>query len=278
MRLEILELTDTKMKFIVSDVTPSFVNSLRRTLIADIPKMAIEDVEFHLGTIRDDVTNKDYESVSPLFDEIIAHRLGLLPIPTDLKLFKFRDECGCKGEGCPNCTIIYTLNKKGPCIVYSDDLEPLGDPSLKIVNPDIPITKLTEDQALLIYAWAVLGTGKEHAKWQVASGVGFKCYPSIEIDAKKCDVGGMCVRRCPKKVLKKEGERIIAENIEECNLCRTCEDVCELDAIKVEGDDTKYIFHFETDGSMSAETALKEALKILENKFNDFATSLTRMK
>ena len=113
MKLEVRELTDTKAEIIMSDIYPSLANALRRVLMADIPKMAIEEVEFHLGPIRDDDGN-EFESVSPLFDEIIAHRLGLIPIPTDPNFFSRRDECQCSGEGCPNCTIMFTLNKKGP--------------------------------------------------------------------------------------------------------------------------------------------------------------------
>src|SRR5207247_1655611 len=76
-------------------------NALRRVLVADVPKMAIEDVEFHLGPIRAE-DGKEYESVSPLFDEMIAHRLGLIPIPTDLGLYNRREGCpNCHGEGCP---------------------------------------------------------------------------------------------------------------------------------------------------------------------------------
>ena len=82
MDLKIIDLTDTHAKFVISEATPELANSLRRCLMTDVPKMAIETVEFHLGPIRDE-DGKEYESVSPLFDEIIAHRLGLIPVPTD---------------------------------------------------------------------------------------------------------------------------------------------------------------------------------------------------
>ena len=151
MDIKILEETDTRIRMVIEKGKPAFANSLRRVLISEIPKMAIEDIEFHLGPVRDD-TGKEYESITPLFDEMISHRLGMIPIPTDLKLFGFRDQCKCGGEGCPNCTIMYTLNKKGPCTVYSGDLVPsLGDPKLSVKDESIPIVKLGEGQALLIY-------------------------------------------------------------------------------------------------------------------------------
>src|SRR6266571_693601 len=100
--------------------------------VADVAKSkAIEDVEFHLGTVQDE-SGKEYESLSPMFDEILSHRLGMVPIPTDLDLFVRRDKCTCGGEGCPSCTIMFVLNKKGPCTVYSGDLEPVADPKWRV--------------------------------------------------------------------------------------------------------------------------------------------------
>ena len=279
------------MKFIISDTTPSFVNTLRRVLLVNVPKMAIEDVEFHLGPIRDS-DGKEYESISPLFDEIIAHRLGLIPIPTDLKLFKFRDECDCKGEGCPNCTIMYNMNKKGPCTVYSGDLEPLGDVKFRINEDLIPIVKLDENQALLIYATSELGTGKKHAKWQATSGVGYKYYPLIEIDKSICTdpdaCGHACIESCPKNLFELKNNKIVLkDNFEDCTLCNTCVEACkpknkkgeELGpAIMIKGDDSKFIFRFETDGSLTAKEALDFSLNFLENKFNDFRDQISSLK
>ena len=179
MDIEIIEMAERKAKFILRNSSPAMANALRRTLLSDIPKMAIDKVEFHLGPIMYD--DKEYESVTPLFDEIIAHRLGMVPVPTDLNLFCPQSECVCGGEGCPNCTIMYSLNKIGPCTVLSGDLEPLGNPDLRVKDEFIPIVELTDGQAVLIYATAVMGTAKKHVKWQVANGVGYKYLPQIAI-------------------------------------------------------------------------------------------------
>ncbi|HHD16750.1 MAG TPA: DNA-directed RNA polymerase subunit D, partial [Euryarchaeota archaeon] len=84
MKLQLRELTDTRCSFVVDDVRPDIVNTLRRTLISRVPKMAIDEVEFHMGPIRDE-EGREYDSNSALFDEIIAHRLSMVPIPTDLE-------------------------------------------------------------------------------------------------------------------------------------------------------------------------------------------------
>lgn len=277
MNITIQELTDTTAKFVLSDADPTLANALRRTLIADIPKLAIEDVEFHLGPIRDEDGN-EYESISPLFDETISHRLGLIPLPTDLKLFEFKNKCKCNGEGCPSCTVLYSLNKKGPCTVYSGDLEPVGDAKLRAADDLIPIVKLGEGQALLIYATAVLGTGKDHAKWSVAHGVGYKYFPSIRIDQKKCDKVGGCIKKCPQNILKMDGGKVIIESPDKCTMCNACVQVCTNKAITVTGDETKFLFQFETDGSMSAAVALKTALDILMKKFSGFRDGLAELQ
>src|SRR5512136_527279 len=187
MEIEILESADTSARIRFEGVDPSFVNALRRTLLTDIPKMAIEDVEFHLGPIRAE-DGKEYESVAPLFDEMIAHRLGLVPIPTDLALYNRREDCPtCHGEGCPSCTIIYSLNKRGPRLVTSADMQPIAETKHRPKHQGIPIVQLAGGQAILIYATAQLGTGKEHAKWQATHGVGYAYAPVLKAGSKTID-------------------------------------------------------------------------------------------
>jgi len=274
MEIKIIEMTEYRIKFLLSGATPEIANALRRTLISDIPKMAIEEVDFHLGPISDEYGN-EYESTSPLFDEIIAHRLGMIPIPTDLSLFNFREECNCGGEGCPNCTILYSLNKKGPCVVYSGDLEPLGSQEFRVRDELIPIVKLGEGQAILVYATAELGTAKKHAKWQVTSGVGYKYYPVINIDYEKCDDGGSCINACPKNVFGRKDDRVEVIDPEACDLCKSCLEACETGALSVIGDENKFIFQFETDTSLSAKDTLLKALEILEKRFEEFRENVS---
>ncbi len=277
MDIKILEIEDNFIKFIISGVDFSFVNSVRRSLIADIPKMAIEDVEIHLGAISDD-EGKTYESTTPLFDEIIAHRLGLVPIPTDLEILSFKDECDCGGDGCVNCSIMYSLNKRGPCTVYSGDLEPLGDASLRPRDAKIPIVKLTEDEGILIYATAVMGTTKEHAKWQGIHAAGYKQYPVITIDNKKCDHGGACISYCPVDIFVKEGKKVKVTNPENCTMCMSCVEVCEMEAVAVDHIEDKFIFRFETDGALFAKDALLYALTHLGASFDSLIGMVDTMK
>src|SRR6056297_2478160 len=111
MKIQVDELESKKAVLTLQDVPVHIVNTLRRIMLAEVPKLAIDDVVI-------------YDNTSALFDEIISHRLGLIPLPTDLDLLDYRDECSCKGKGCPSCTVRYTLSKEGSGVVYSGDLQP----------------------------------------------------------------------------------------------------------------------------------------------------------
>jgi DNA-directed RNA polymerase subunit D len=73
MSLRIDHMSERSGRFLLEGIEPAFANALRRSLIGDLPKLAIEDVEFHLGPIRSE-DGKEAESVAPLFDEMVAHR------------------------------------------------------------------------------------------------------------------------------------------------------------------------------------------------------------
>jgi DNA-directed RNA polymerase subunit D len=268
----IVELKPRFVKLELSNTTASQVNSIRRTLLSDVPKLAIDDVEFHLGPIRDEATGKDYDSSTSMFDEAVALRLGLLPIPTDLGQFRRKSECNCNGVGCAHCQVMFSIDKKGPCTVYAKDVVPLGDDSLAILEPEVPIVRLGARQALLVYATAVVGTAREHAKWQVTQAVGASPHPHIKFQ-KHQGCNDACLKRaagsCPVNILEFSSGKITVTDESKCILCWACEKSCEHGSIKVEPDETKHYLQYETDGSLTAREALRYALKDLKRRFEE---------
>jgi len=264
MKVTTRELKANKAVLKIEDTDAYFVNSLRRVMLADLPKLAIEDVII-------------YDNTSPLFDEIIAHRLGMIPLPTDLKLLTFRDECTCNGKGCPNCTVRYTLSKEGEGIVYSGDLQP-EEKSWAIKEDKIPIVELSKDHRIILEVEAILGRGKDHAKWQAVQAPGYKYYPIIEIDQKKCNLCKKCVDACPKNILEIKDKKLVVTDIEKCITCESCMEICENNAIIARSDKNAFLFRFETDGSLSAKEALQESVSILEKKYKEFAKLLKKLK
>jgi len=153
-KVEILEKTKDTIKFSVEGVGPSFANALRRIMISEIPTMAIEWVDFK-------------KNDSAMYDEILAHRLGLIPLKYDKKAYKLPEECREASVKDSQCYAKLTLKKRGPCVVYSGDLKS-EDENVKPVFDKIPIVELLDGQELELIAYARLGYGKEHIKWQGA--------------------------------------------------------------------------------------------------------------
>ncbi|MEM4625168.1 MAG: DNA-directed RNA polymerase subunit D [Candidatus Pacearchaeota archaeon] len=159
MDVKIIEENDRKIKFSISGIGSALANSLRRVMMSEIPTLAIDKVEF-------------YQNSSGLFDEIIAHRLGLIPLKFNPKKYNLKSECKCKGKGCSLCEVKLSfdtknLTEESDYTVTSKDLES-EDPEVKPLYDDIPIVELLKGQKLKFVATARLGLGKEHAKWQGA--------------------------------------------------------------------------------------------------------------
>ncbi|WP_337860175.1 DNA-directed RNA polymerase subunit D [Ferroplasma sp.] len=268
--IKILELKDNFISFSADGITPGIANSIRRTLINDIPKLAIENVIFHHGEIRDADGNV-YDSSLPLFDEVVASRLGLIPLKSDLSL-NFRDECSCGGKGCDLCTITYSINKLGPGMVFSSDIMPVNNPELTVADPLIPIIELKKNQAMLVTCEAILGRGKEHAKWQATSGVSYKYHRNFHVTKSVMDGWQFYKDKCPKSVVSENDDIIVFTDDIHCSFLSQ---LMERDGVVVEEDASKFIFKFETDGSLKAKDVLNYALQRLIQRFTILMESLS---
>ncbi len=262
MEIQFASLDETATRFTLSGASPAFANAMRRAMISDVPTLAIEDVRI-------------YDNTSALFDEMLAHRLGLIPIRTDLDTYVARENCSCGGAGCPGCTVTFTLSVEGPRTVTSGDLIP-QDVKTVPVSDNIPIVKLTKGQKLVLEARAVIGTGKDHAKWQATLVCGYKNHPAIAItDA--CDACGMCVDECPRDILVIKGKKveIAAGKLPDCSLCRLCERACistgigEEPAIRVSAEPDRFIFVAESDGSLPVNDILRRALQHIKGQSDE---------
>jgi DNA-directed RNA polymerase subunit D len=273
-QLNLLDLQTRAVRLEFAQSSAAQVNALRRTLLADVPKLAIDDVEFHLGPIRDETTGKDYDSSTSMFDEAVALRLGLLPIPTDLGQFRRRSECTCGGAGCAHCQMMFSIDKKGPCTVYARDVVPLGDATLQILEPEVPIVRLGARQALLAYATAIVGSAREHAKWQVAQAVGLSPRATVKV-SRKPGCSDECLKKvaaaAPGNLLEFQDGKLVVhdEDPERLVLLSGVEKLCEHGSVSVDVDESDYFLHFETDGSLSAREAFRYALKDLKRRFED---------
>lgn len=264
--VQLVEKDDVAMKLVVQGMDVSLMNSLRRVVLTEVPTMTIDEVVM-------------VENSSLLHDEILAHRLGLIPLRTDLDAYNLPEECPCKSEfGCNLCRSVLTLEVEASgdtMTVYSGDLKP-EDPAVAPVSEKIPIVKLAPGQKIKLEAYARLGMGKTHAKWQPVSACGYKYLPKIKIDEEHCNLCDQCAEICPKRILVKVGERMEIQNLIECTLCRDCVEACPLNppAVQVTWDQNTFVWNIESTGALSLERIVQEALKILDKKLKDFQSQL----
>ena len=296
MKAEIVEgwPKDNRIRIVLSDTNAAQVNSLRRAILADVPKMAITKVRFEQGVTQDN-QGEVIESVNVLPDEVLAHRLAMVPVPTFLEEFVFPEDDPNNENlpedqwGSPLSQIIYHLSIRGPNsdsneefkTVYAGDLNVLGETKLQIKEEHrrIPLTILSKGQYLELYAYATLGRGRDHAKWCPAAAVSFQPRQKAILDK-------------PKKAkvlfdldLKSKSGREINSKMFSNKECTDVNAVLDLEralhqvgygtgrdkdfdnAIIMEDIEGEYIFSFESDGSMSAEEIFNRACSELVSRF-----------
>ena len=132
-----------------------YANALRRLCLNGVPVFAIDTVDI-------------IENSSVLPDEGLAHRLGLVPLRTDLARFNEPSKCECQSEtGCSNCKVMLVLDSGDTDVtktVFTDELTSEDD-SVKPTSEKIPIVQLAPGQRVKVECYARLGRGREHAKW-----------------------------------------------------------------------------------------------------------------
>ncbi|KAE8212848.1 hypothetical protein CF319_g3347 [Tilletia indica] len=200
-KISVQQLNSERVSFILENVDLSFANSLRRVMIAEVPTVAIEHVEIRQNT-----------TVLP--DDMIAHRMGLIPLVSKncMRAMLRQEDCACEAEeGCDNCAIeleLKTACSEGKLEVTTKDhlvrsrtfgaasglqmpdvplLQQLADyrPNnfgnpIDTGNDDsagIVVAKLRKGQELHLRCVARRGFGKEHAKWSPVAAVGFEYDP-----------------------------------------------------------------------------------------------------
>lgn len=264
MKVKSVKLEGNKGELNLEDADIYFLNSLRRVMISELPKLAINDVII-------------YDNTTPLFDEIIAHRLGMIPLPTDLQLLVPVEDCKCEGKGCPSCTVRYTLSKEGEGVVYSGDLQPENE-SWAIKEDKIPIVELSKDQRIILEVEANLGRGRDHAKWQAVQAPSYRMETTIEFDKKRMDEVKDFLKQLPNGLVEFKGNKLKMKDITRLAVLESYIDKEKVDFVTIKRDPSKIIFGFETDGSLSAKDALKESINILTKKYEEFGKLLKKLK
>lgn len=248
-----------RVTFELSGVSPGVANAIRRSMTELVPTMAIETVSFK-------------QNSSALYDEVVAHRLGLIPLKTDLKGYNLPADCSCNGEGCARCELKLTLKSDAEGWVTSESLKS-KDPAIAPVFAGIPIVKLLKGQALEIEATAVLGQGKEHAKWMPGL-VWYEYKHDVKVNngPKLAEFKD----KFPEKAFDSNGklskDKILSEGVLEA-----CIGVCD-DLVSVDYADNDFVFHVEPWGQLSPQEMLSTSTEMLNRDLKAFAEAFSAAK
>lgn len=296
-QVEITELTDETISFILSKTDASMANALRRVMIAEVPTMAIDKVEIISNT-------------TVLHDDFVAHRLGLIPLTSrnayfsvdGVSPFVYNRDCGCM-VSCPRCTVNFELdvkcNSEETLNVTSKDLKSDNPGSVSVaVGPSatsfdeedsghILIVKMRKGQELKLRASAQMGIAKEHAKWGPTCTAVFAYEPEVELSRKvysqmTAEQRSIFVEGCPKKVSKpftaeeRPYETVESEEASACMVCIDCLEAAKNFAglAKVRDKPQHFNFHVETTGSLRPEDIVERSIDILSHKLKDIKANL----
>ncbi|MBI2449013.1 DNA-directed RNA polymerase subunit D [Candidatus Pacearchaeota archaeon] len=227
--MKIIEKNKSKIVFTL-DIDASLANAIRRS-INEIPILAVDEVEF-------------YKNDSVLNDQIIAHRIGLLP----LKRVNVKD----------SNPLQLKLSVKGPKTVYASEL------GSQIVYPDMPIIVLEKGQELEFVAYARMGKGIEHIKYSPGHAYYRHLY---DIDIKK-NVDKIKVFLEDKRamLIEKQEKETYRYDLAESMLDALKEEFKDSVDIKESGD---IIFFIESFGQIDADKILLEAIDVLRENLQD---------
>jgi DNA-directed RNA polymerase subunit D len=245
--VEFIDRDDRSARFVARGMTPAFANGIRRAILADVPTMSIDTVRM-------------IENSSVMFDEQIAHRLGLVPLITP------------PGEFQPGETVTLALDVSGPDTAYSGDIQS-AEPLVEPADANIPIIELKENQRLEFEAQAMLGRGKKHAKHQGGVAVGYRHLQRVEITGdtpEYSDEDPNILRG----VIEEHGADHLAEEYDAADGDIVPTEVFDHDLrhrypgkdVEVTNVAGAFVFSVETDGSMSVGDLVVEAVDSLNNR------------
>lgn len=250
--VEFIDRSEREARFLVRGVTPAFANGVRRAMIADVPTMSIETVRV-------------VENSSVLFDEIIAHRLGMIPLTTPPGEFEIGD------------SVTLALDVSGPDTAYSGDLVSM-ESMVEPADENIPIVELkfpeTADspQRLELEAEAVLGTGREHARNQGAVAVGYRHLQTVDVTGDEDEFADDEPNILRGVIEESAAEHAADDDAENGDLVPTETFDNDL-SVRYPGKEVEvrevpgaFVFHVETDGSFDVESLVLQAVDSLQDR------------
>jgi DNA-directed RNA polymerase subunit D len=240
--MKLIEKKKNQITF-MTEISESLANAIRR-YIDQIPILAIDEVE---------ISKND----SALYDETVAHRMGVIPLKMTKDVKDKQEE-----------QLSLVVKKEG--YVYAEEIKGKVEP----VYGKIPITLLRKGQELEILATARVGTGSKHAKFSPGL-MFYRNAIKLKID-KDCpkEVVGIC----PKDILKNESGKIIVVDENKCDSCEACVDFCKKKGKNfIELNPTnELIINIESFGQIGEEEMFQKSIEILKNDLKEISKKISK--
>lgn len=270
---------ESKVEFEVIGIEAPIANALRRIMLSRVPTMAIDHISF-----------EDNTSVIP--DEILAHRIGLVPLrapPNQFEPVKVTDVTNVAVYDATN-SLQFRLDVS--CSgrpddsgkVYSRDLKwvPKEGQEAKFreadvgpVHGDILLAQLSPGQRIVFTAHAVLGRGETHAKWSPVATAFYRMVPRVSIVQPIVNESAQRLKAaCPVGVFDVEdtGKAVVLDQGRNCRVCRECLRHEEWKGkVEVTRDKNHFVFSIESTGAYKAKDIFREAI-------NEFKKTLTEVR
>jgi DNA-directed RNA polymerase subunit D len=235
--------SNNTLKLLVSGIDTALLNGLRRSIMNSVTSYAAETIAI-------------YENSSVMPDEMLSHRLALIPIQATEKKTK-------KGD-----SVKFSLEKEGPLTVYSSDITSNGGG--EIMEKQVPLVKLKKGQRIKLEIEAVAGTGKEHAKWQPAL-IAYKKIPKITFAHVKDP--STIVKSCPPKMLELKAGKIFVTDPANFQLYGFLQDKFP-EEVEVDYDTDSFLVMIETFRGKTNREILLEGIESLQEKNQGFKEAL----
>ncbi|GMR59751.1 hypothetical protein PMAYCL1PPCAC_29946, partial [Pristionchus mayeri] len=294
-KVEMIKETDEKMtlEYDIIGVDAPIANALRRVLIAEVPSMAIEKIYL-------------YQNTSVIQDEVLSHRLGLLPLYCDPREFEMPKEkivgINENGVDCeevptpdPNVHLVFSINvtctknakasaaASEPSELYHDSSVyssafqwiPIGDQKERfaanpprMVHEDILVAKMRPGQQIEALVHCVKGIGRDHAKFSPVATASYRLLPFINLNREVEGAEAELLQKAFSEgvVEIREGKAVVVDARRDTSSRNVFRHEELEDAVEMGKVKDHFIFSVESTGALPASTLVVEACKVLERK------------
>ncbi|XP_055637428.1 DNA-directed RNA polymerases I and III subunit RPAC1 [Toxorhynchites rutilus septentrionalis] len=285
LQIVIVRYEERELEFDMIGVSPAIANAFRRLMLSEVPSMAIEKVHI-------------YNNTSIIQDEVLAHRLGLIPLKADPRLFEYKGnendpanaldtlefelkvKCTKKNKDSTDVSNNEIMYKNHS--VYSHQIRwiPVGNQAsiykeedVGPIDDDILISKMRPGHEFDIKLFAVKGVGKDHAKFSPVATASYRLLPEIRLNRPVVGSDAFLLQKCfsPGVISIDKGDQAYVKDARYDSCSRNVYRYPQLaDAVTMSRVRNHFIFTVESLGALKPDVIFVEAAKVLKKKCRMF--------